>query len=151
MAAQAGRRGLALRSFRAGPYARCVRPDGRGYGSRPRARGPARPSAEAVTSANLMGEVLARVGGSGRALEFRVFECYTRAVGAGLARRTRPERLAGTTLIVRVTSAALAHELTLLRGEILVRMAAEIGAETVTEIRTRVGALSDPPPAGRTT
>jgi hypothetical protein len=88
-----------------------------------------------------MGEVLARVGGSGRALEFRVFECFTRSVGAGLASRTRPERLAGTTLIVRVTSAALAHELTLLRGEILVRMAAEIGTETVTEIRTRVGSI----------
>jgi predicted nucleic acid-binding Zn ribbon protein len=127
-----------------------VRPDGKSYGYRPRARGPARPSAEAVTSAHLMGEVLARVGGSGRAREFRVFECYTRVVGAGFASRTRPERLAGTTLIVRVTSAALAHELTLLRAEILARMAAEIGAETVTEIRTRVGAL-DPPPTGRTT
>jgi hypothetical protein len=126
-----------------------VRPDGKSHGYRPRARGPARPSAEAVTSANLMGEVLARVGGSGRALEFRVFECYIRAVGAGLAARTRPERLAGTTLIVRVTSAPLAHELTLLRNEILARMAAEIGAETVTEIRTRVGALVDGPPAGR--
>jgi hypothetical protein len=96
-----------------------------------------------------MGEVLARMGGSGRALEFRVFECYIRAVGAGLAARTRPERLAGTTLIVRVTSAPLAHELTLLRGEILVRLAAELGPETVTEIRTRVGALVDRPPAGR--
>jgi hypothetical protein len=50
---------------------------------------------------------------------------------------------------VRVTSAALAHELTLLRGEILTRLAAELGAETVTEIRTRVGALGEGPAAGR--
>jgi len=104
-----------------------------------------------VTSANLMGEVLARVGGSGRAREFRVFECYARVVGEGFRARTRPERLAGTTLIVRVNSAAFAHELTLLRSEILERMTAELGPGTVTEIRTRVGALGDPDPApGRT-
>jgi hypothetical protein len=100
-----------------------------------------------VTSANLMGEVLARVGGSGRAREFRVFECYARVVGEGFRARTRPERLAGTTLIVRVSSAAFAHELTLLRSEILERMAADLGAGMVTELRTRVGALVDPDPA----
>ncbi len=132
--------GLALRSSRAAPYAGRVRTDGRRYGL-PRARGPARPAAEAVTSANLMGEVLARVGGSGRAREFRVFECYARVVGEGFRARTQPERLAGTTLIVRVTSAALAHELTLLRSEILGRLNAELGPGTVAEIRTRVGAL----------
>src|SRR5450432_2254787 len=111
------------------------------------ARGPARPAAEApVTSASLMGEVLARVGGSGRAREFRVFECYARVVGEGFRARTRPERLAGTTLIVRVASAALAHELTLLRSEILDRLNAELGPDTVTELRTRVGALVDPGP-----
>lgn len=97
-----------------------------------------------MTSASLMGEVLARVGGSGRGREFRVFECYARVVGEGFRTRTRPERLAGTTLIVRVTSAALAHEITLLRSEILERMTAELGPGTVTEIRTRVGALPDP-------
>ncbi len=88
-----------------------------------------------------MGEVLARMGGSGRALEFRVFDCYARVVGENFRARTRPERLAGTTLILRVTSAALAHEITLLRSEILERMTAELGAGTVTEIRTRVGAV----------
>ena len=34
------------------------------------------------TSAALMDQVLARLGGSGRALEFRVFDCYSRSVGA---------------------------------------------------------------------
>jgi hypothetical protein len=103
-----------------------------------------------VTSANLMGEVLARMGGSGRAREFRVFDCYARVVGEGFRARTRPERLAGTTLIIRVTSAAFAHELTLLRSEILERMTAELGPGTVTEIRTRVGAVDPAPPATRT-
>jgi hypothetical protein len=88
-----------------------------------------------------MGEVLGRLGGSGRALEFRVFDCYTRVVGDTLRTRTLPERLAGATLFIRVASSALAHELTLLRGEILARMAAEIGQGIVLELRTRVGRI----------
>jgi hypothetical protein len=93
------------------------------------------------TTNDLMGEVLARLGGQGRALEFRVFECYARAVGGMLRARTAPERLRETTLFVRVTTSALAHELTLMRGEILARMTAELGPGVVTELRTRVGRL----------
>jgi hypothetical protein len=85
-----------------------------------------------------MGQVLARLGGHGRALEFRVFECYTRLVGAILGERSVPDRLAGTTLYVRVASSALAHEVTLLRGAILEKMSAELGPGAVTELRTRV-------------
>jgi hypothetical protein len=88
-----------------------------------------------------MGSVLARLGGSGRALEFRVFDCYTRAVGGVLGARTVPDRLAGTTLFVRVASSALAHEVTVLRGEILAKMTAELGTGVVRELRTRVGAV----------
>jgi Dna[CI] antecedent, DciA len=86
-----------------------------------------------------MGEVLARLGGAGRAREFRAFDAYARAVGATFRARTQAERLAGTTLFVRVASSALAHELTLLRAEVIARMAAELGPDLVTEIRTRVG------------
>jgi hypothetical protein len=98
----------------------------RSYQTRQRwARGPHRPSAPAPTrSADLVTEVLGRLGGAGRALEFRVFDCFSRVVGDALRTRTMPERLAGTTLFVRATSSALAHELTLLRAEILERMAA---------------------------
>jgi hypothetical protein len=98
------------------------------------------------TTNDLMGEVLARLGGQGRALEFRVFECYARAVGGMLRARTAPERLRETTLVVRVTSSALAHELTLMRGEILARMTAELGPGVVTELRTKVGRLEEVDP-----
>jgi hypothetical protein len=94
------------------------------------------------TAADLMGQVLARLGGQGRALEFRVFDCYTRLVGELLRTRTAPERLAGTTLFVRVATSALAHEVTLMRGEILDRLNAELGPGTVTELRTRVGKIA---------
>ena len=60
------------------------------------------PRRRPARSADLVSEVLGRLGGSGRALEFRVFDCYTRVVGETLRTRTLPERLAGTTLFVRV-------------------------------------------------
>jgi Dna[CI] antecedent DciA-like protein len=109
---------------------------------RPFARGPHRPSAPAPTrSADLVSEVLGRIGGSGRALEFRVFDCYSRIIGAALRARTMPERLVGTTLFIRVSTSALAHELTLLRADILERMAAEMGQGIVLDLRTRVGRI----------
>ena len=109
---------------------------------RPRARGPQRPSAPAPSrSVDLVGEVLGRLGGAGRALEFRVFDCFARVVGENLRTRTIPERLVGTTLFVRAASSSLAHELTLLRGEILERMAVEMGQGIVLELRTRVGRI----------
>jgi hypothetical protein len=118
----------------------------RSYQTRQRwARGPHRPSAPSPTrSADLVTEVLGRLGGAGRALEFRVFDCFSRVVGDALRARTMPERLAGTTLFVRATSSALAHELTLLRAEILERMAADMGQGIVLEIRTRVGRIPTP-------
>jgi hypothetical protein len=94
-----------------------------------------------ATTADLIGQVLARLGGHGRALEFRVFDVYGRVVGELLRTRTMPERMAGTTLFVRVATSALAHEVTLLRGEILAKLNAELGPGTVTELRTRVGKI----------
>jgi hypothetical protein len=93
------------------------------------------------TTGDLMGQVLARLGGQGRALEFRVFDAYARVVGELLRARTAPERVAGTTLFVRVATSALAHEVTLLRGEILAKLAVELGPGTITELRTRVGKI----------
>ena len=118
-------------------------PQARSYSyQRPRARGPQRPSAPAPSrSSDLVGEVLGRLGGAGRALEFRVFDCYTRIVGETLRTRTIPERLVGTTLFVRAATSALAHELTLLRADVLERMAAEMGQGIVLELRTRVGRI----------
>jgi predicted nucleic acid-binding Zn ribbon protein len=91
------------------------------------------------TSGDLMNQVLARLGGTGRALEFRVFEAYNGAVGEMLRARSSPERLNGKTLQVRVASSALAHELTMLRHDVLARIAREVGDDIVTDLRTRVG------------
>jgi predicted nucleic acid-binding Zn ribbon protein len=91
------------------------------------------------SSADLMDQVLARIGGTGRALEFRVFEAYNGAVGEMLRARTEPERLNGKTLQVKVASSALAHELTMLKHDVLEKIACSIGPDLVTDLRTRVG------------
>jgi hypothetical protein len=118
-------------------YPACMRIDAR-------SRRPRRPQAPTpIRSADLMGDVLARLGGSGRAREFRVFDCFTRAVGEMFRARTMPERLAGTTLFVRVATSTMAHELTLLRAEILSRMTAELGPGVVVELRTRVDRIPE--------
>jgi hypothetical protein len=81
-----------------------------------------------------------------------VFDCYTRVVGDALRARTMPERLAGTTLFVRATTSAIAHELTLLRGDILERMARRDGSghragdPHARRPHSLVGDLTDPHP-----
>lgn len=86
-------------------------------------------------------KVVARLGGQERAREHDVFNSFSRVVGGPLRERTEPDALKGTTLFVRVSSSALAHQLTLLKREILDRIAAELGPELVTDLRTRVGPL----------
>jgi predicted nucleic acid-binding Zn ribbon protein len=94
---------------------------------------------EPETAASLVNAVVAKIGGDARATEHRVFDGYAVAVGTLLSHRTHPEKLRGSTLFVRVGSSAIAHQLTMLKGEILVRLAEVIGPGVVADIRTRVG------------
>jgi predicted nucleic acid-binding Zn ribbon protein len=88
---------------------------------------------------------MARIGGADRAAEQRICQVWPEAVGAHLARHTRPEGVRGKTLLVKVTSSAYAHELVLLRREVLERVNRALsGSLQIEEIRSRVG------PIGRT-
>jgi predicted nucleic acid-binding Zn ribbon protein len=102
---------------------------------------PQRRNAEPETAASLMSAVVARVGGEHRAREHRIFAAYQQAVGKRLSQQTRAERLHEGTLFVRVSSSALAHQITLLKREILMRMQPLVDPGTVTDLRTRVGPL----------
>jgi len=92
-----------------------------------------------------MSGLLARIGGSGRALEYRVFDAYAQVAGAILAARSAPDAFRDGTLIVRTPSAALAHEITLLRAELVARLADVLGPGLVRDIRTRVGGVAPAP------
>jgi predicted nucleic acid-binding Zn ribbon protein len=88
-----------------------------------------------------MAEVVARLGGDQRATEHRVFECFQAVIGPALQTRAQADALRGQTLFVRVTSSALAHELSLLKRTILDQMEARLGPNVVNDLRTRVGPL----------
>jgi hypothetical protein len=104
--------------------------------SRPRRR-----KSEPQLASALVSAVVGNIGGSWRGREHQVFAVYTDIGGDFLRKHTRPDALRDGTLFVRVSSSAIAHHLTLLRGEILQRMAALLPPGMVTDIRTRVGPL----------
>lgn len=91
--------------------------------------------------ASLIPEVVARLGGEERAVLQRVTLAWEEAVGPLLGRRARPEALRGKTLFVRVDNSALAHELTLLRVQVVEKLNRAVGLPIATELRTRVGPL----------
>lgn len=107
-------------------------------------RQPRRVQEQPETAGDLISGLLSRLGGKGRALEYRVFDAYARAAGEVLASRTTPDSFREGTLFVRTGSSALAHEIVLLRVELLARMEAVLGPGVVKEIRTRVGAAVTP-------
>jgi hypothetical protein len=94
---------------------------------------------EPETAGDLMSGLLTRLGGKGRALEYRVYDAYLKAAGDMLATRTTPDAFRDGTLFVRTTSSALAHEIVLLRAELMARMAGMLGPGVIKDIRTRVG------------
>ena len=94
---------------------------------------------EPQTAASLLPHVVARLGGDDRALEQRVSLAWNDAVGEQLARRARPESVRGKTLFVRVESSSLAHELTLLKRQVLDRLSRALGGPMIEDMRTRTG------------
>lgn len=115
---------------------------GRRGGSRPPFRRRSRPRNVAPESvADLLPSLVARLGGQDRATEQRVAQVWDEAVGPMLAKHSRPEGVRGKTLLVRVSNSSYAHELVLLRREILERLTRSLGVTLVEEIRSRVGPL----------
>jgi predicted nucleic acid-binding Zn ribbon protein len=112
--------------------------------SQPMNRPPRRPRMpEPQTFADLLPQMVARMGGAARSVEQRVFMAYDRAAGVQLATHSRPERLKDGTLIIRLESSALAQELAMLKRTLIERITQELGEALVTDIRTRVGPLED--------
>ena len=104
-------------------------------------RRPRNPAPE--SAADLLPAVVARIGGDDRGAEQQITLVWREAVGEMLSARTRPEAVRGKTLLVRVTSSAFAHELTLLKGEILGKLRLALGPGRIEDLRTRVGRLDE--------
>lgn len=89
----------------------------------------------------LVSTVVGNLGGDWRGREQRVFSVYEDIGGAFLRKHTRPDSLRDGTLFIRVSSSAIGHHLTLLRGEIMQKMAPLLPPGMVVDIRTRVGPI----------
>lgn len=100
---------------------------------------PRRRKSEPEHASSVVSAVVASIGGDKRAREQRVFAVYGDIGGDFLRQHSRPDALRDGTLVVRVSSSAIAHHIVLLRGEIMQRMAPLLPPDTVTDIRTRVG------------
>ena len=102
---------------------------------------PRRAKSEPEPASALVPALVAKLGGEKRGREQRVFSVYADIGGDFLRKHSRPDALRDGTLVVCVSSSAIAHHLTLLRGEILKRMAPLLPPGMVTDIRTRVGQI----------
>jgi hypothetical protein len=102
---------------------------------------PRRRKSAPVHAADVVSAVVASIGGDRRGREQRVFGIYTEVGGEFLRKHSRPDALRDGTLVVRVASSAIAHHITLLRSEILRKMAPLLPPGMVTDLRTRVGEL----------
>lgn len=102
---------------------------------------PRRGKGQPESAGALVSAVVASIGGERRGREQQVFGVYREIGGDFLRKHSRPDALREGTLVIRVSSSAIAHHLTLLRGEILKKMAPLLPAGMVTDIRTRVGQL----------
>jgi hypothetical protein len=102
---------------------------------------PHRGKSEPEHASTLVPAVVARIGGERRGREQQVFSAYGDISGEFLRRHSRPDGLRDSTLVIRVSSSAIAHHLILLRGEILRKLASLLPPGTVTDIRTRVGSV----------
>jgi hypothetical protein len=102
---------------------------------------PRRRKSEPEHASALVPAVVASIGGERRGREQQVFSVYANIGGEFLRKHSRPDALRDGTLVIRVSSSAIAHHLTLLRGEILRKMAPLLPPGMVTDIRTRVGQL----------
>jgi len=102
---------------------------------------PRRRKSEPVSAADVISSVVASIGGDRRGREQRVFAIYADVGGEFLRKNSRADALRDGTLVVRVPSSAIAHHVTLLRGDILRKMATLLPPGMVTDLRTRVGDL----------
>lgn len=93
------------------------------------------------TVADLLGGVVRDRGWEERLQGARLENRWSQIVGADLARRCEPVRLAGGTLVIRAESRTWATQLRYMTGEIRRRTEGALGPGTVREVRITVGRL----------
>lgn len=102
---------------------------------------PKRPKSQPESAASIVSSVVASLGGTHRGQEQTVFSVFDHVIGPHLCQHARPDSLSQGTLYICVVGSAMAHQVTLMRGEILEKMSLHLPPGMVTQIRTRVGSI----------
>jgi hypothetical protein len=117
---------------------------------RPRRR-KGRPSTQPRQTRTLMSPLFTWLKLDQKMASFRAMKAFWDAVSPRIRAHARGERLLGTTLYVRVESAAWSHELGVLKPALLDKLKKTPGGEEVQDLRFSVGPLSEVPDwSGRT-
>ena len=95
----------------------------------------------------MLGTTLARHRLQGGVSRARSILLWPQVVGPELSRLTRARTQQGQTLVVEVRDSSMAHFLTLQRAAFLSRLQAQMGDQSVTELRFSVGRLNAHVPA----
>ena len=95
--------------------------------------------------ATLVDQLFNRVGLAEKAKAFRAMHAWHRMAGARLGKHTRPERVRGRALYVRVATAPWANELSYMRAHLLEQLRATRGAEWIDELSFTIGPLDGLP------
>ncbi len=96
---------------------------------------------------DVLGTTLARHRLQGGVSRARSILLWPQVVGPELSRLTRARTQQGQTLVVEVRDSSMAHFLTLQRAAFLSRLQAQMGDQSVTELRFSVGRLNAHVPA----
>ncbi|HUN67119.1 MAG TPA: DUF721 domain-containing protein [Bacteroidota bacterium] len=83
---------------------------------------------------NAVGRILHSLGLSRKIEQYKAVDLWPAIVGERLARVTTAERVTDGKLVVHVANAAWRNELTFLKQDILKKIAAATGSESITDI-----------------
>ena len=88
---------------------------------------------------NTLGSLLKARGLGSRLDEYRVFGQWEKSVGPVIARHARPQIVRGKKLTLIVDSPAWMQQLSLLKPQIIEKVNAKLGRETIKDITLRLG------------
>ncbi len=102
----------------------------------------AAPRSKPVAIGEALKEYLARSGMGGLQYASKLASGWTKLVGSGIAAHSRPREIKGGRLTVIVDSSVWMNQLHLLSPDIIEKLNRGLGAETVRELRFRIGKIS---------
>jgi hypothetical protein len=91
---------------------------------------------------SILGSSFASLGLASKIKEHNIKKAWAECVGAGIARRSAPQRLIGTVLHCTVATSAWMTELVYQKSSLISKLNDRLGEKAVTEIIFKIGAVT---------